>query len=154
MNLFHTVGFLSLAQQKKPEYYVSELPIVEFIDNSGGLFATKVDSIELQVIRQNRSYKELGKANLNVTVNSLELKNIKYTANSSEPSAVFNMAVDSLEIQPIFKKTTVTDLGTISTLQMDSLELFSAFNKGYANNDSLTVGINLSEISLHHKDVL
>ena len=146
---------IGILNQKKQEYWVSEIPIIKVSDL--GIHSTgKIDKLSIVKVIERTSVNDL--SSIKVTgfnLDKISIKSIKKITSLNEPSIkVTGFSLDKLAIKSIKKSTELIEPSKlVISGNIKSISLWGQFNKGYnnTNEDSLKVLGNITSISLKNR---
>ena len=146
---------IGILNQKKQEYWVSEIPIIRVSDL--GIQSTgKIDKLSIVKVIERTSVNDL--SSIKVTgfnLDKISIKSIKKITSLNEPSIkVTGFSLDKLAIKSIKKSTELIEPSKlVISGNIKSISLWGQFNKGFnnINEDSLKVSGNITRISLKNR---
>ena len=145
---------IGILNQKKQEYWVSEIPIVRVSDL--GIQSTgKIEKLSIVKVVERTSVSDLSLKVTEFNLDKISIKSIKKTTSLNELSIqVTGFSLDKLAVKSVKKSTELIEPSKlVISGSIERVSLWGQFNKGYnnTNEDSLKVSGNITSISLKNK---
>ena len=146
---------MGILNQKKQEYWVSEIPIIKVSDL--GIHSTgKIDKLSIVKAIERTSVEDL--SSIKVTgfnLDNISVKSIKKITSLNELSIqVTGFSLDKLAVKSVKISTELIEPSKlVISGSIERVSLWGQFNKGYnnTNEDSLKVLGNITSISLKNR---
>ena len=145
---------IGILNQKKQEYWVSEIPIVRVSDL--GIQSTgKIEKLSIVKVVERTNVSDLSLKVTGFNLDKISIKSIKNTTSLNELSIqVTGFSLDKLAVKSVKKSTELIEPSKlVISGSIERVSLWGQFNKGYnnTNEDSLKVSGNITSISLKNK---
>ena len=145
---------IGILNQKKQEYWVSEIPIVK-VSDLGIQSIGKIEKLSIVKVVERTSVSDLSLKVTGFNLDKISIKSIKKTTSLNELSIqVTSFSLDKLAVKSVKKSTELIEPSKlVISGSIERVSLWGQFNRGYnnTNEDSLKVSGNITSISLKNK---
>lgn len=145
---------IGILNQKKQEYWVSEIPIIR-VSDSGVHSTGKIEKLSVLNVLERTNTSDLPLKVTGFNLDKISIKSIKNTTSLDELSIqVTGFNLDKLAVKSVKKSTELIEPSKlVISGNVERVSLWGQFNKGYnnTNEDSLKILGNITSISLKNK---